>query len=100
MRQQKYEEAFRRIMAEMAKPSFKPAVVVSIIREVVPYDRLEPLPNYDKDQPYVTVPRRVLDLAEACISRAEAKGAFKECVVPQIGQNTLKGLRYWQGVKA
>lgn len=33
-----------------------------------------------------TLTERQLDLVAACIARAEHEGAFKDCVVPTIGQ--------------
>jgi hypothetical protein len=43
-----------------------------------------------------TLTARQLDMVIQCLARAEAEGAFKDCVVPRIGRSTLamlEGLR-------
>ncbi len=40
----------------------------------------------------VTVPRKLIERAAQCLARAEAEGAFKDCVVPSVGSKTLAWL--------
>lgn len=40
----------------------------------------------------VQVPESVLRLAIECIARAESQGAFKDCVVPRIGEKTIAAM--------
>lgn len=45
------------------------------------------------DSPTITLTKRQADMILACLGRAIAEGAFKDCVVPDIGEKVSKMLQ-------
>ena len=48
---------------------------------------------YDGDSPTITLTRRQADMVLACLGRAIAEGAYKGCVVPDIGEKVSRMLQ-------